>query len=88
MLTRLKTLAIAGFIVACAKVRPGGVADMKAKSVRKKLKDKGFAAALSAFTNAVRNSGPAPIDESELIESSLATLAVLESLQSGARIDM
>jgi predicted hydrolase (HD superfamily) len=38
---------LAGFIVACAKVRPNGISDMKAKSVTKKLKDKAFAAAVS-----------------------------------------
>ena len=38
---------LAGFIVACAKVRPNGISDMQAKSVRKKLKDKAFAAAVS-----------------------------------------
>jgi predicted hydrolase (HD superfamily) len=38
---------LAGFIVACAKVRPTGLEDMKAKSVVKKLKDKAFAAAVS-----------------------------------------
>ena len=38
---------LAGFIVACAKVRPNGVSDMQAKSVKKKLKDKAFAAAVS-----------------------------------------
>lgn len=38
---------LAGFIVACAKVRPNGISDMQAKSVVKKLKDKAFAAAVS-----------------------------------------
>ena len=52
------------------------------------LLDKGFENALQAFTQAVANGGPAPIDENELIESSLATLAVLESLQTGSRIDL
>ena len=50
--------------------------------------DKGFSAALSPFTAAVREGGPAPVDEKEMIESSLATLAVLESLQSGNRIEL
>ena len=57
------------------------------KSAKKtSSQDKGFRAALSAFTAAVRKGGPAPVDEKELIESSLATLAVLESLQSGSRV--
>jgi predicted hydrolase (HD superfamily) len=38
---------LAGFIVACAKVRPNGIADLPVKSVKKKLKDKAFAAAVS-----------------------------------------
>jgi putative nucleotidyltransferase with HDIG domain len=38
---------LAGFIVACAKVRPTGITDMEPSSVKKKLKDKPFAAAVS-----------------------------------------
>ena len=38
---------LAGFIVACSKGRPKGISDMLAKSVKKKLKDKAFAAAVS-----------------------------------------
>ena len=38
---------LSGFIVACALVRPTGLEGMRAKSVRKKLKNKKFAAAVS-----------------------------------------
>ena len=38
---------LAGFLVACAKVRPRGILDLAPKSVKKKLKDKSFAAAVS-----------------------------------------
>jgi predicted dehydrogenase/threonine dehydrogenase-like Zn-dependent dehydrogenase len=50
--------------------------------------DKGFTGATEAFTNAVRQGGPAPIDEAQLIETSLATVAVLESLRVGGRVDL
>jgi putative nucleotidyltransferase with HDIG domain len=38
---------LAGFTVACALVRPNGIGDMKVKSVKKKLKQSGFAAAVN-----------------------------------------
>ncbi len=38
---------LAGFIVACAKVRPRGFEDLQARSITKKLKDRAFAAAVS-----------------------------------------
>lgn len=38
---------LAGFIVACSKVRPDGLASLQAPSVKKKLKDKAFAANVS-----------------------------------------
>jgi putative nucleotidyltransferase with HDIG domain len=38
---------LAGFIVACAKVRPDGIASLAPSSVRKKLKDRSCAAAVS-----------------------------------------
>ena len=34
---------LTGFIVACSKVRPNGIRDMNAKSIRKSLKKKSFA---------------------------------------------
>ena len=38
---------LAGFIVACVKVRPDGIDSLAPKSVKKKLKDKSFAAAVN-----------------------------------------
>ncbi|MBT3910815.1 MAG: hypothetical protein HOF27_14250, partial [Rhodospirillaceae bacterium] len=54
----------------------------------KGAQDKGFDGALKAFAAAVAGGGPAPIDEAELIETSAATIAVLESLRSGTRVDL
>jgi predicted dehydrogenase len=50
--------------------------------------DKGFRQALQGFVNAVTTGGAAPIDEAELIETSLATVAIMESLREGRRIDL
>ena len=38
---------LSGFVVACALVRPEGLEDLKAKSVRKKMKQKSFAASVN-----------------------------------------
>jgi predicted dehydrogenase/threonine dehydrogenase-like Zn-dependent dehydrogenase len=45
--------------------------------------DKGHKAELAAFVKAVAEAGKAPVDEGELIESSLATIAIGEALRSG-----
>ena len=37
---------LTGFIVACSKVRPNGISDLKPKSVKKSLKKKSFAASV------------------------------------------
>ena len=50
--------------------------------------DKGIRAELRAFVDAVTGGGPAPIAESELVETSLATVAVMESLRTGARVTL
>jgi predicted hydrolase (HD superfamily) len=45
---------LAGFIIACSLVRPEGIATLKPKSVKKKLKDKAFAAKVDR--DIIRNS--------------------------------
>ena len=50
--------------------------------------DKGHRAELAAFAAAVASGGPAPTDEAELVETSLATIAVLDSLREGRRITL
>lgn len=50
--------------------------------------DKGHRAELEAFVRAVQSGGPAPVDETELVETSLATMAVLQSLAEGRRIHL
>jgi len=50
--------------------------------------EKGFAQSLGAFVRTVSEGGPPAIDEAELIETSLATLAVMESLRTGERVEL
>ena len=38
---------LTGFVTACCLVRPTGISDLRAKSVKKKLKDRSFAAAVN-----------------------------------------
>lgn len=38
---------LTGFIIACSLVRPTGISDLQAKSVKKKMKDRSFAAAVN-----------------------------------------
>ncbi len=38
---------LTGFVVACSLVRPTGISDLRSKSVKKKLKDRSFAAAVN-----------------------------------------
>lgn len=38
---------LTGFVIACSLVRPTGISDLRAKSVKKKLKDRSFAAAVN-----------------------------------------
>ncbi len=48
--------------------------------------DKGHKAELAAFVAASSSGGPAPVAEVELVEVSLATIAIAESLRSGAPV--
>ncbi|MBI3709088.1 MAG: bi-domain-containing oxidoreductase [Proteobacteria bacterium] len=50
--------------------------------------DKGHKAELAAFVNAVKTGGKLPADEAELVASSLATIAVLEALSTGAAVNL
>ncbi len=59
---------LAGFIVACAKVRPDGIATLEPKSVKKKLKAKEFAAAVSR-DDIAKGTAELGVDEVEHIKT-------------------
>jgi putative nucleotidyltransferase with HDIG domain len=58
---------LSGFIVACALMRPEGLENMKAKSVRKKMKQRSFAAAVNR-EDIVRGAEELGVDLDEHIE--------------------
>ena len=58
---------LSGFIVACALMRPEGLENMKAKSVRKNMKQKSFAAAVNR-DDIVRGAEELGVDLNEHIE--------------------
>ena len=64
---------LAGFIVACAKVRPNGVADLEASSVKKKLKDKAFAAAVSR-EDIRKGAAELGVDETEHVRACIGAI--------------
>ena len=66
---------LSGFIVACALMRPEGFENMKAKSVRKKMKQKSFAAAVNR-DDIVRGAEELGVDLGEHIE--FVTVALRE----------
>ncbi len=51
-------------------------------------RDKGHAAEIELFVKAVAAGGPAPVPEAETFETSLATLALVESLRTGLKIEL
>jgi predicted dehydrogenase/threonine dehydrogenase-like Zn-dependent dehydrogenase len=56
----------------------------KKQSVSSRLRqDKGHAAEWEAFSECIRNGGPAPIPFDQLVASTLATIRILDSLRSG-----
>ncbi len=58
---------LSGFVVACALMRPEGLENMKARSVRKKMKQKSFAAAVNRG-DIVRGAEELDVDLDEHIE--------------------
>jgi putative nucleotidyltransferase with HDIG domain len=76
---------LAGFITACAMVRPEGIVGMEARSVKKKLKSKGFAAAVNR-DDIVRGAADLGVDLDEHIQFVIDAMATrAEDLGLGPR---
>ncbi|MDH4070576.1 MAG: HDIG domain-containing protein [Ignavibacteria bacterium] len=58
---------LSGLVMACALVRPNGLADLRSSSVRKKMKDKAFARGVSR-EHIVQGAQEAGIDLNDLID--------------------
>jgi len=67
---------LSGFVLACAYVRPEGLEGMTPKSVRKKLKQPSFAAAVSR-EDVARGAEELGVELDALIESVIAALALV-----------
>ena len=67
---------LAGFITACAKVRPEGLQGMNAKSVRKKMKTKAFAAAV-ARDELVRGAEELGVDLNDHVQFMIDAMAAV-----------
>jgi putative nucleotidyltransferase with HDIG domain len=67
---------LCGFLLACAYVRPSGIHGMTAKSVRKKLKQPSFAAAVNR-DDITRGAAELGVDLDQLIDSTVAALEPL-----------
>ena len=65
---------LAGFITACAMVRPEGILGMKAKSVRKKMKQKSFAAAVNR-EDIIRGAEDLGVELNEHVQFSIEAMA-------------
>ena len=65
---------LSGFVLACAYVRPEGMGGLRAKSVRKKLRQPSFAAAVNR-EDIARGSRELGVELDELIEQVIAAIA-------------
>ena len=58
------------------------------KETVKSSQDKGFKAEVEAFVNCIAGKGPVPIPPAEIIETTLVTFAVHESLNKGTVVSL
>ncbi|UCG75741.1 MAG: HDIG domain-containing protein [Gemmatimonadota bacterium] len=68
---------LTGFIVACSLVRPNGIADLEPKSVKKKMKDRSFAAAVDrdAIRTAAESLGVEMTEHIRFVIEAMRTVA-------------